>query len=282
MILHPLLDASLEEQLRDIDSHSGGFLGAELLHCYWNGPVSKRQLASLASCYMANVEGTGSRIVFWTDSLPDEGQARLLERFCEVRVFDPIEEARGTVLEGRGYEALRKWPSFYSDYVRYAALLKHGGFWFDLDVLFFRSFAPLMARWPCFVYSWGRSRHPNGALFYCRDRKPVEDMALLLMAHGGSHLGFQDSFSERGSAQKDLLEYSAEAGLHVLPCGWFDPDWIEEGGSFENLFKAGAPAYVSRGYCYHWHSRVTPIEEGSAFWNACRELEGRYGISLLD
>lgn len=276
MILHELLDASLDDQLGSISGHAGDFPGPEIFHCYWAGPLSELQIVSLASCYMTNIEGTENRIVLWADSAPEKAQASLLGRFCEVRIFDPIEEAKGTVLEGCGYESLRSKPSFYSDYVRYAALLKHGGLWFDLDVLFFRSFAPLMAEWPAFVYSWGRSRHPNGAIFYCRDKKPVEDMALLLMRHGGSHLGFQDSFGERGSAQKELLEYSAKADLHVLPCGWFDPDW-DTGGSFEDVFKSGFP-HIGKGYCYHWHSRKAPIEKESAFWKAIQEISRRYGI----
>lgn len=278
MILHPLLDASLEEQLRDIDSHSGSFAGPVSYHCYWNGDIGWPQLASLASCYRRCVEGTDSKIVLWTVGIEDSPGLEAASRFCEIRIFSEG-VARGTVLEGWDPNRLGI-PSFYSDYVRYAALLSEGGMWFDLDVMFYRSMEPLMAAYPAFVHSWGRCRYPNGAVYWAGDRKPVEDMASLLMEHGGRHMGFQDSFSERGDRQA-LLEYGAKADLHVLPCGWFDPDWIS-GDPHRSFFEEGRP-HQDRGYCYHWHgnSVAANLREGSPFWKEAKALGERYSISIV-
>jgi hypothetical protein len=73
----------------------------------------------------------------------------------DFRVYDPVESARGTILEGRTQLLLAKDTKHYmmSGMLRFLALFKEGGFWVDMDMILLRDLVPTMDQE--FAYQWG-------------------------------------------------------------------------------------------------------------------------------
>ena len=283
MRLHHLIDSSISEQLSDIKSHEDvKYEDPVIFHCYWNKEVGTNQLFSILSCYLTNVKGTNNKIILWHDfdikKCIDSDIYRLLRRFCEVKNFDHFAERIGTPLESyqidrNGYLSM---PSFYSDYLRLIMLYRYGGMWFDLDILFFKRFDYLFSKYDSFMYTWERSKHPNNALFWCRDKGILKSMIERFIEYGGGHFGIQDTF---GNRRENQIHFGLDSTLeiNVLPCGWFDSMWICDPCDFELWFKDNGDGYFyDDAYCYHWHSRNhLPIEKGSPFHrNIVRVVEG--------
>jgi hypothetical protein len=89
-----------------------------------------------------------------------------IARFVDVRYWDPIAEVKGTPLDGKMSEKnlLRNdefnWKA--GDLMRTVALYKYGGLYADLDVMFVRSFEPLLGE--DFVYQWSCYNWQNAAI----------------------------------------------------------------------------------------------------------------------
>ena len=65
--------------------------------------------------------------------------------------------------------------------------------------------------------------------------------------------------------QEAQLTYDLPLDMLVLPCSWFDADWIDnpyniDGYNFDNFFKNTDKQYnfdnfFSGSFCYHWHNK---------------------------
>lgn len=279
MNLHHLIHSSISEQLSDIKSHEDiKYNDPVIFHCYWNKEIGPNQLFSILSCYLTNVKDTNNKIILWQD-FDIETQINnplylLLRRYCEVRYYDNSLERVGTALENFELKSeYLKIPSFYSDYVRLSLLSRYGGLWFDLDVIFFKSFDYLFSKYDNFVTTWGKSNHPNGVPFWSKNKDVIDSLILRLIDGGGGHLGFQDTFS---SKEKNI-SFDIDIDLNILPCGWFDPMWICDTCDFDLWFKNNNNEYFyDDAYCYHWHNRNNlTIENGSPFHrNIVKIIEG--------
>ena len=73
----------------------------------------------------------------------------------DFRVYDPIKESIGTILEGKVDKLLAKDARHYlqSDLLRLLALHKYGGIWIDMDILLLRDFRPILDQE--YLYQWG-------------------------------------------------------------------------------------------------------------------------------
>jgi hypothetical protein len=170
-------------------------------------------------------------------------------------------------------------PALFSDYFRYIILSKYGGLYFDLDIFFFKNFSYLIDNYRNFLTSWGGSDFPNNALYLIRDKEIIDKMNSLFIDYGGSTLCFQDLFNERGENQKKL-SFESEVDINILPCGWFDPMFIDKDsnnnylGDFEKWFRNNDNSYYYDDiYCYHWHNRNhLPIEINSPFYRNIKQL----------
>jgi hypothetical protein len=278
MILHPLVNSSWEEQISDIKNHEFSSVDEVEYHCYWDHNIGPNQIVSLLSCYNTNIRNTKNKIILWTlDKINPNFE--FLKRFCEIRYFDHFSERKETPLDDYILsETLIARPSFYSDYVRYILLSRYGGIYFDLDIFFFKNFSYLISEYKNFVYSWGRSEQPNGAIYCTTDKDFLNEYINKLISYGGSHLGFQDSFGERGDNQK-MLGFQSDIELNVLPCGWFDAEWIYE-SDFNKWFRNNNGQYFYEDtYCYHWHNRNhLQIEVGSPFHRNIEKLKKDLGF----
>ena len=77
------------------------------------------------------------------------------KQYLDLRVWNPVFEAKDTLLEGRYDVLLAKDHKHYlqSDLLRIIVLHKYGGVWADMDIIFLRDFVPLLGQE--YMYMWG-------------------------------------------------------------------------------------------------------------------------------
>jgi hypothetical protein len=97
-----------------------------------------------------------SKLVLWSDwDVTGNEMLQPFKDLIDFRVYDPVELARGTILEGRTQLLLAKDTKHYmmSGMLRFLALFKEGGFWVDMDMILLRDLVPIMDQE--FAYQWG-------------------------------------------------------------------------------------------------------------------------------
>ena len=78
-----------------------------------------------------------------------------------------------------------------------------------------------------------------------------------------------------------MLTYNYDIPLLVLPCSWFDPNWIQNDFQMEwdDFFKtterqSNFHVFFHGSFCYHWHNRWDhKVEENSFFDKLCKEID---------
>ena len=101
-----------------------------------------------------NLEKT--HLIVWSDySIEYNPLIQPYKEYLDLRVWDAVEEAKGTILEGELKKLRKRDRKFYaqSDLLRILALHKYGGVWVDMDVIFLRDFKPLLNQE--YMYQWG-------------------------------------------------------------------------------------------------------------------------------
>jgi len=282
MILHNLANAAIEQQIKDIKNHIEEKIEEPIIfHCYWNNNIGFNQIMSILSCYASNILNTNNKIILWTQELNNTNYD-FLKNYCEIRIFNDLEERKDTLLEN--YDVTNnkiKIPSFYSDYFRYIILSKYGGIYFDLDIFFFKNFNYLINKYRNFLSTWSNCNYPNGAIFCIKDKEVINNLISIFLKYGASHLGFQDSFNERGDNQ-NYFNFDSPVDINILPCGWFDPEWAVN-GDFSKWFKSNNNQYFYDDiYCYHWHNRnYLNIEVNSPFYRKIKELINKLNLEKI-
>lgn len=112
--------------------------------------------------YLATQNLEKTKLILWSNY--DVSDNELLKPYIDhidMRIYDPIEEAKGTVLENHPYtHANNKYQAtcnimMLSDILRILECYKHGGIWVDTDIIFLRNFKPILDQE--FAYMWGTS-----------------------------------------------------------------------------------------------------------------------------
>lgn len=123
-------------------------------HIYSEFKTDKEVLALKSYFATQNLEKT--KLVVWSDyDISDNPRIQIFKNKLDLRIWNPQEEAKGTILENR-HDILSASDSKHylqSDLLRILALKKYGGTWFDMDVLLLRDFKPLLDQE--YMYMWG-------------------------------------------------------------------------------------------------------------------------------
>ena len=242
-----------------------------IFHCYWHGNLNEKHLYSILSCYYFNVYRNKHKIILWLENNTPNKYNIEIEKYAEIRYFSLISEKTNTdFIKNNFYynESL----SFYSDVVRYLLLYNYGGVWFDLDCFILRNFDVIFSNFEneiC-VYQWATEYYPNGAIYISLEPKSLKmkkNIEFIIQRNRG--WGFQEA----------QLTYDLPLDMLVLPCSWFDADWIDNPYNidkntdvqynFNNFFKNTDKQYnfdnFFRGsFCYHWHNKWNnTIEDNS-------------------
>lgn len=233
---------------------SGKYNKSVTFHCYWHGNLNEKHLYSVLSCYYFNVYQKKHKIILWLENnTPNEYNIEI-SKYAEIKYFSLSNEITNTdFLKNNFY--YNTSLSFYSDVVRYLLLYNYGGIWFDLDCFFLRDFDPIFLNFEneiC-VYQWENQNYPNGAIFIslqAKSERMKNNIEFIIERNRG--WGFQEAD----------LSYDLPLDMLVLPCSWFDADFIinpydigttkffeysHKEYTFDNFFNGG--------FCYHWHNK---------------------------
>lgn len=244
-------------------------------HCFWHGNLNEKHLYSVMSCYYFNVFNNKHKIILWLENNTPNEYNKQIEKYCEIKYFNLKDEIKNTFIENRPFR-FNPALSFYSDVVRYVLLYKYGGCWFDLDCFFLRNFDPLFHRFKneiC-VYQWENQNYPNGAIYISLIPKSEKMKNIIEFIIERNHgWGFQEAY----------LTYNLDLDLLVLPCSWFNGDWIENPYNIGtvNFFKDTDKSYnftnfFEGAFCYHWHNKWNnPIGQNSIIAQLVNEITSR-------
>uniref|UniRef100_A0A6C0EBN4 Alpha 1,4-glycosyltransferase domain-containing protein n=1 Tax=viral metagenome TaxID=1070528 RepID=A0A6C0EBN4_9ZZZZ len=232
---------------------SGEYNKSVIFHCYWNGILNEKHLYSILSCYFFNVNNNKHKIILWLENNISNNYNIEIEKYAEIRYFSLSDEINNTnFIKNINYN---KSLSFYSDVVRYMLLYNYGGVWFDLDCFILQSFDSLFYNFEneiC-VYQWENQNYPNGAIYISlepKSEKMKKNIEFIINHNQG--WGFQEAG----------LIYDLPLDLLVLPCSWFDADWIQNPYNIgtETFFDNTDTIYdfnnfFTGSFCYHWHNK---------------------------
>jgi len=241
----------------------GEYSKSVIFHCYWNGILNEKHLYSILSCYYFNVYKNKHKIILWLENNTPNKCNTEIEKYAEIRFFKFSDEKNNTNFI-KNYNYNFGNITYYSDFVRNLLLYNYGGIWFDLDCFILRSFDPIFYNFEneiC-LYQWENQKYPNNAIYISlkpKTEKMKKNIEFIVNRNRG--WGFQ----------KANLTYDLPLDMLVLPCSWFDADWIQNPYNtntiqffkntdkyynFDNFFKGS--------FCYHWHNKWNnKIEDNS-------------------
>lgn len=241
-----------------------------IYHCFWNGVLNPKHYISILSCFYFNVHKRKNRkIILWTDCNHENNELiRSISSICEIRFFDFKKEIEESGLPQNLLYGSHVY-SFISDRIRYILLYKYGGVWFDLDILFLRSFDPLLKNFQddLLVYTFGHCDYPNGAIFMSPKTKSDKMLHFInFMVDRNQGYGFQES----------NLTFDTPVDLLVLPSSWFDSWWLPDFDEYPKtdhrnidffqptVREVTFENFCSGAFCFHWHNLWEyPISENS-------------------
>lgn len=154
---HPALYHDYEaclEFLRNIKDDGVRPSDPTLFHVYSDMKSPKEALC--IKSYLATQDLEHTKLILWSDV--DLSNNKLIAPFrhlIELRVYDPVEESKGTVMEGKTQFLNAKDEKHYlqSDLMRILVCYKYGGVFIDMDIVLLRDFGPLLGQE--YMYMWG-------------------------------------------------------------------------------------------------------------------------------
>jgi len=247
-----------------------------VIHFFWRVPLEfgRKQVLPVISAIVSNydINKSNLEINLWSNiDLSDNEYLKPIKDFIKIRIWDPIEEIKGTFLE-ENIEYYRKnivyddknWIA--GDFFRLLCLHKYGGFYFDMDVLILRDLSPLNDIQ--FIYQWGSSgttdSEPNifynGAIMRLDKNSSASKKILLETLNMPSSASTAWSSTIYSKVKDDELNY--------LPCAWFNTEWCrkDENSGLHPFKKIENISLFEGAFTWHWHNKWDhEIEDGSKF-----------------
>jgi hypothetical protein len=232
----------------------GDYSKSVIFHCYWQGILNEKHLYSILSCYYFNVYKNKHKIILWLENNTPNQYNTEIEKYAEIRYFSLSDEKTNTNFI-ENYNCNFNGITYYSDFIRTLLLYNYGGVWFDLDCFILRNFDPIFFNFEneiC-VYQWENQNYPNNAIYISlepKTEKMKKNIEFIINCNKG--WGFQQAY----------LTYDLPLDMLVLPCSWFDADWIQNPYNigFSKFFKNTDKQYnfdnfFKGSFCYHWHNK---------------------------
>lgn len=234
-----------------------------IFHCYWNGQLNEKHLYSILTCYYFNVYQNNHRIILWLENNNSNNINEEIKKYAQINYINIKEESRNTFLEN--YEKSFTSIPYRADYIRSLLIYKYGGCWFDLDCFILRSFDSLFKTFEneiC-VYTWERQNYPNNAIYFSLkpfDERMKQNMEFIINRNRG--WGFQEA----------QLTYDLPMNLLVLPCSWFDPDWLSTSCDTDYFFESTEEKYTFESFFPGRASAIIGITDGTKIYTKNHQL----------
>ena len=248
-----------------------------VLHFYWRVPLDfgRKQVLPIKSALVNNYDlnKDNLEINLWSNvDLSDNVYLSSIKDFINIKVWNPLEEIKGTILEEhidyyRDNIIFDDKNWIAGDFFRLLCLHKYGGFYFDMDVLILRDLSPLNKYE--FLYQWGSSgttlQEPN--IFYngAIMRLEKESNASAKLLEQTLHTR---SASDTTNWSSTIYSKVNDSNLQHFPCAWFNTEWcLKDPNYIMTPFKKEKEVRLFDGaFTWHWHNRWSDeIEEGSKF-----------------
>ena len=223
-----------------------------------------------------NIEKT--KLIIWSDyDISNQENLKEYAELIDFRVYNPVEEAKGTILENKLEILTATDMKHYlqSDLLRILALHKYGGIWIDMDILLLRDFKPILDQE--FLYQWGGDIdfENQGCCGTVMSLKKNSELSTLLLTEilsspiiGGTTIWGKDLFARVYRKTK----------YTIFPSTFFNTEWlmskINEPLSNEILemwFEKECPddLLFTEAFAWHWHNssnKNKTINENSKFY----------------
>ncbi len=222
---------------------------------------NEKEIMCLKS-YLATQDLEKTKMIIWSDyDITDNELVKPFLDYVTLKVYNPHEEAVGTVLESRP-ELDMKDKKYYlqSDLLRLLVLHKYGGVWADMDIIFLRDFKPLLDQeW---MYMWGSET----------DFEKEGACATVISLHKESQLSLEflkelmvtNARPETACWGKEMFaEVYKRFKYDILPSTFFNTEWhinakypglgdkIESGWWEKNEYSNHL---FTEAFSWHWHN----------------------------
>jgi len=266
------------EFLREINQSDYEYPSEKVnFHVYSEIRNEKEQLC--IDSYFATQNLDHTNLILWSDwDVRDNERLAPYKDHIDFRVYDPLEEAKGTVLEEHT-EQLTATDSLYylkSDLLRLLCCHKYGGIWIDMDIVLLRDFKPLLDQE--YLYMWGSDLdfEEQGACATVMSTFKESEFStkMLELLPEMPVLPNTTSWGKRlfGELWKQYKDFT------IFPSVFFNTEWQInykhnglsqqiENGWFDNPLMD--PNYLFlEAFSWHWHNtsfKHKPIVQGSKF-----------------
>ena len=219
-----------------------------------------------------------TKLVLWSDrDVSSNPLLRAYAHLIDFRVFDPIQLARGTPLQGKRRVLTAKDTKHYmqSGLLRFLAPYVYGGVWFDMDMVLLRDLRPILDQE--FAYQWGGETDFAGF-------GPCA--AFMNIKKGSTHATtcLEELLAapiEPNSVSRDhamLRKVYARKPFTVFPSTFFNTEWLinKRYAPLGTLIDSGwfkknqySDFLFLEAFSWHWHggggTRERTFEPGSKF-----------------
>jgi hypothetical protein len=205
-------------------------------HCIWFGSLLDHHILSIASLFQTQANPS---VNLWTDKASYQGLSKLASIFLNYDFKIVI----GEFEECESYQS----AMFRADKWRLQILYKHGGIYFDLDIVFLKDISWFANYGPIVHEGYTSEKVFNNAILYF----PKEHFGLKhwLDLIGNGSFGWSRIF--------EIQKISDKFGADMIPNSLTDRGWAGLDPGCDDFFeKPGLPyECMADSFMYHWHNR---------------------------
>ena len=142
------------EFIKNINNNSYEYPAEQTIFHIYTEVKTIKELESIRS-FFATQNLNKTKLFVWSDyDISNLECLAPFKKFITFKIYNPIEEAKGTVLENKFDYLLARDAKYYiqSDLLRILALHKYGGIWIDMDIILLRDFKPILDQE--YMYQW--------------------------------------------------------------------------------------------------------------------------------
>jgi hypothetical protein len=267
------------EFLRGLDENTFQYPQHQVNFNLYSEITDRKQLLSVKS-YFATQNLEKTKLILWSDwDITGIPELQRFKSMIDFRILDPIELAKGTILEGHTDILLLEDKTHYmrSGLLRFLSPYKFGGIWFDMDMVLLRDLKPILDQE--FAYVWGMN-YDN----FCIDG-PCAAFLNILKESDHARICLEELKQaplNPDSTARDcdmLAKVYARRPFTVFPSAFFNTEWqINKtypglGDQIQNgWFKRTEHSsnLFLEAFSWHWHNGggrnvYNSIESGSKF-----------------
>jgi len=268
--------------LRDLKEENYSYPAPKVNFHVYSDILNEKQLMSVKS-FLATQNLDHAVLNLWSDV--DLTKNRLIVPYLPYvvwRKYNPYLETKDTPLEGNDKYIYAKDSKHWlqSGILRFLAIYKYGGIWFDMDMILLRDFRPIMDQE--FAYMWGE----------CTDfgrKKSLNSYGPCAALVGGEKQSYHTKTCMEEIARTHLIENTACLDHELLaevyqlnrftvfPSCFFEAEWqmgdmgkqvnleIVDGWFRKNKYSNNL---FLETFSWHWHNSgqgKREVEEGSKF-----------------